>query len=147
MGWLSSLRIPSLPPIAQAQPLQLNIFKSTVDILHICRRTRSVFLSIMGIFWFWLVGAVVLSILPAYCKQTLNANEHVVTFFLALFSLGVGIGSILCEKLSFNHLELGLVPVGSFGISLFALDLFLVGQPTLQAPLVTVGVLLGTPVG
>ena len=147
MGWLSSLRIPSLPPIAQAQPLQLNIFKSTVDILRICRRTRSVFLSILGISWFWLVGAVVLSILPAYCKQTLNANEHVVTFFLALFSLGVGIGSILCEKLSFNHLELGLVPVGSFGISLFALDLFLVGQPTLQAPLVTVGVLLGTPVG
>ena len=90
---------------------------------------------------------MVLSILPAYCKETLNANEHVVTFFLALFSLGVGIGSIFCEKLSFNHLELGLVPIGSFGISLFALDLFLVGQPSLQAPLVTVGVLLGTPVG
>jgi 1-acyl-sn-glycerol-3-phosphate acyltransferase len=147
MGWLNSLRIPSLPPIAQAQPLQLNIFKSTADILRICRRTRSVFLSILGISWFWLVGAVVLSILPAYCKETLNANEHVVTFFLALFSLGVGIGSIFCEKLSFNHLELGLVPIGSFGISLFALDLFLVGQPSLQAPLVTVGVLLGTPVG
>ena len=134
MGWLSSLRIPSLPPIAQAQPLQLNIFKSTVDILRICRRTRSVFLSILGISWFWLVGAVVLSILPAYCKQTLNANEHVETFFLALFSLGVGIGSILCEKLSFNHLELGLVPVGSFGISLFALE-GLVGQSVQsQAP-------------
>jgi hypothetical protein len=68
------------------------------------------------------VGAVVLSILPAYCKQTLNANEHLVTLFLALFSLGVGIGSIFCEKLSFYHLELGLAPIGSFGISLFAKD-------------------------
>ncbi|MGD8645583.1 MAG: hypothetical protein PVH37_06390 [Desulfobacterales bacterium] len=111
-----------MPPIAQAQPLQLNIFKSTADILRICRRTRSVFLSILGISWFWLVGAVVLSILPAYCKQTLNANEHLVTLFLALFSLGVGIGSIFCEKLSFYHLELGLAPIGSFGISLFAKD-------------------------
>mgnify|MGYP002064807973 FL=1 len=62
MGWLSSLRIPKLPPIAQAQPLQLNIFKSTADILGICRRTRSVFLSILGISWFWLVGAVVMGL-------------------------------------------------------------------------------------
>ena len=81
-------------------------------------------------------------------RELVTGNAYVeMGAFLALFSLGVGIGSLLCEKLSFNHLELGLVPVGSFGISLFALDLFLVGQPTLQAPLVTVGVLLGTPVG
>jgi hypothetical protein len=141
-GWLTSLKVPHLKPACPRQAVQRNIFRSTAGILGIARRTRSVFLSILGISWFWMLGAMVLSILPAYCKDTLQANEHVVTFFLALFSLGVGVGSLICEKLSYQQLELGLVPIGSFGISLFAFDLFLSGQPAWAAGQVTVGTLL-----
>ncbi len=83
------------------------------------RRVRSIFLSILGISWFWFFGAGVLSVLPAYCRQCLHGNEALITLFLALFSVGIGIGSILCGQLSARKLELGLVPFGSIGISLF----------------------------
>lgn len=129
LGCLASVRMPYLAPAAPELKFNANPLRPTFEIVRLTGKTRSVFLSILGISWFWFLGAAFLSLLPPYCKEFLNAEESVITFFLVLFSLGVGVGSLLCERLSFRKLELGLVPVGSIGLSLFSFDLFLVGRP------------------
>lgn len=109
--------------------INFGLIKPTWDVIQIARKKKSVFLSVIGISWFWFLGASLLSLFPVYAQKVLNSNEHVVTLFLALFSIGVGVGSVLCEKLSRKRLELGLVPFGTIGMSLFIFDLFLVGSP------------------
>ncbi|MGE5405418.1 MAG: MFS transporter [Candidatus Saccharibacteria bacterium] len=133
IGFGISLFVQPIPPVNPDLKLKWNPITTTWEIIQIAREVRSVFLSIIGISWFWLVGLALLSVFPTYCKDFLHANASVVTLFLALFSIGIGVGSILCEKLSFKRTELGLVPIGSLGISLFALDLFLVGDPGFAA--------------
>ncbi|MCG6535026.1 MAG: MFS transporter [Syntrophales bacterium LBB04] len=130
LGFLLSLRIKPIEPVVSGLRLNLNPVSTTIEILSITRKVKSVFNSILGISWFWFIGIAMLSIVPVYCKDLLKANESVVTLFLVLFSIGIGAGSILCERLSFKRTELGLVPIGSLGISLFALDLFWAGQPS-----------------
>jgi 1-acyl-sn-glycerol-3-phosphate acyltransferase len=108
-----------------------------------------VWLSILGLSWFWGVGWALLTLLPNFTRDTLGASEGVVTLFLALFCAGVGIGSLLCERLSSGRLELGLVPVGSIGLSVFAVDLFLAGRawPAPGGPLLSTGQFLAHPGG
>jgi 1-acyl-sn-glycerol-3-phosphate acyltransferase len=129
LGYIASLRLPVLPAVAPELRVSLNPLRPTLEILRITARTRAVFLSALGISWFWFFGTALLTLLPAYARVTLSAHEHVVTLFLALFCAGIALGSLLCEKLSGKNLELGLVPFGSFGMTLFALDLFFVGTP------------------
>lgn len=128
-GWATSRKI--LPQPAQAPRVRITLspFHPTYQLFHLARKVKSVFLSILAISWFWLLGSVVLSILPHLCKDVLGAHESVLTFFLAVFSLGVGAGALLSERLSFRTFELGLVPLGSFGMSLFALDIGLMELP------------------
>jgi hypothetical protein len=130
IGFLVSLAIKPLAPVMPELKLNLNPITTTLEILGITKKVDSIFNSILGIAWFWFLGIALLSIIPVYCKDFLQARESVVTLFLVLFSVGTGVGSLLCERLSFKRTELGLVPVGSFGLSLFTLDLFLVGQPS-----------------
>jgi 1-acyl-sn-glycerol-3-phosphate acyltransferase len=130
LGFLISLAIKPIEPVIPDLKVSTNPVTTTVEILKITRKVKSVFNSILGISWFWFIGMALVSIVPVYCKDFLQANESVVTLFLVLFSIGIGVGSILCERLSFKRTELGLVPIGSFGISLFTFDLFLVGQPS-----------------
>ena len=99
------------------------------DTYAVTTANRTVFLSVLGVSWFWFFGAAVLALLPIYTKDVLRADAHVITLFLALFCGGIGVGSLLCERLSGHKLELGLVPLGSMGMSLFAFDLFLTGVP------------------
>jgi hypothetical protein len=87
---------------------------------------KLIFYSILGISWFWFFGAAVLSLLPVYGKDFLGAGPAVITAFLASFTVGIGLGSIVCEKLSSKRVELKLVPIGSLGISVFLTDLFFV---------------------
>lgn len=129
LGWVSSLKIEPLAPVAPDLRIRLNPLSPTLDILRRASRVRSVLLSILGISWFWFLGAAILSLIPVYCAEISKGSGSLITLFLALFSVGVGIGSLLCGRLSGGKLELGLVPIGSIGISLFALDLFLVGMP------------------
>ncbi len=129
LGWGSSLKIVSLGPVDPSVKLRGNPFPVTWEIVMRIAELPSVFQSILGISWFWFFGAAILSILPAYCKDFLHGEELLITLFRALFSVGIGIGSILCGRLSAGKLELGLVPLGSMGISLFAFDLFLSGNP------------------
>jgi len=122
-GYLMSRAIPSAPPPAPDLVLNLNPLTETWRSIHFARENRSVFLSILGISWFWLYGALFLAQFPAYTKQILGAGEMAVTLLLAVFTLGIGIGSLLCERLSGGRVELGLVPLGSIGLTLFGLDL------------------------
>jgi 1-acyl-sn-glycerol-3-phosphate acyltransferase len=123
-GFLSSLAIPKLQPAAPGLKIDWRPWTSTWDNLRAAAESRPVFLSILGISWFWFYGAVVLAQLPLYTKDVLGGSEQVVTVLLVMFSAGVGIGSLLCERLSGHKVEIGLVPFGSIGLTVFAVDLF-----------------------
>jgi 1-acyl-sn-glycerol-3-phosphate acyltransferase len=88
------------------------------------RGNRTVFLSILGISWFWYFGATFVTQFPNLSRNILVGDQHVVTLLLIVFSAGIGIGSLLCERLSGHKIEIGLVPFGSIGLTLFALDLY-----------------------
>lgn len=125
-GLLMSYRVPDVPVACPELKLEANPLPSMSSLFHLLRKSEAIFNSILGISWFWFFGAAILSVLPAYCKDFLGAGEQVVTCFLAMFTCGIGIGSILCEKLSFKRVELGLVPIGSIGMTIFLIDLFFV---------------------
>jgi 1-acyl-sn-glycerol-3-phosphate acyltransferase len=147
LGYLSSLRIPALPAASPELRVRLDPILPTLEILRITRRTRAVFLSVLGISWFWFFGVAFLTVLPTYARVTLGAHEHVVTLFLSVFCVGIALGSLFCEKLSGKNLELGLVPLGSIGMSLFTLDLFFVGEPlrAASAPPLGLAAFVATP--
>jgi hypothetical protein len=132
-GYLSSRGVPSAPPAAPDLKINWNPFTETWANLQFTRRHRTVFLSVLGISWFWFYGATLLAQFPNYCKDVLGGDEHVATLMLTTFSIGVGAGSLLCERLSGDKVEIGLVPFGSIGLTLFALDLFLASPTALPA--------------
>lgn len=131
-GWITSLSIPQAQPVDPDLVVQWNPVPPTLSIFKSIQSNRAVFLSILGISWFWFFGASMLSLFPPYCKDVLVSDSSVVTGFLALFSVGIGLGSLLCGQLSRKRLELGLVPLGSIGMSIFCVDLFWVGIPQLK---------------
>ena len=124
LGFLASLAIPKAPAAAASLTFDWNPLRETWSNLKFAKENRTVFLSLLGISWFWFYGAMFLSQFPNYSKAVLGGNEHVVTLLLALFSVGVAAGSLLCERLSGHKVEIGLVPFGSIGLSVFAVDLF-----------------------
>ena len=126
LGFLASVAIPKAPAAAASLTFDWNPFRETWKNLRFAKGNRTVFLSLLGISWFWFYGALFLSQFPNYSKVVLGGNEHVVTLLLALFSVGVAVGSLLCERLSGHKVEIGLVPFGSIGLSVFAVDLFFV---------------------
>jgi 1-acyl-sn-glycerol-3-phosphate acyltransferase len=105
-----------------------NPFSETWKNLRIAHGNYVVWQSMLGISWFWFYGAVFLAQFAGFARDTLGGNEHVVTLLLALFSVGIGIGSLLCERLSGRRVELGLVPFGSIGLTIFAIDLWLASR-------------------
>jgi 1-acyl-sn-glycerol-3-phosphate acyltransferase len=116
-----------VPATAAPQPelrINWNPFSETWRNLKLARENRTVFLSLLGISWLWFVGATFLSSFFSFAKNVLSADPDVVTVLLGTFSIGIGIGSLLCERLSKRRIEIGLVPLGSIGMSVFAIDLF-----------------------
>jgi len=135
-GFLISLAIPKLAPAAPLLKIDWRPWTSTWDNIRAARESRTVFLSILGISWFWFYGAILLAQLPLYSKNVLGGSEEVVTLLLVVFSCGVGIGSLLCERLSGRKVEIGLVPFGSIGLTAFAVDLYFASPTaTVAAPL------------
>jgi len=124
-GLLLSLAMPRVKPADATLRIDWNPFRSTLASIRAARESRTVFLSVLGNSWFWFYGALVLAQLPLFVKTVIGGSESVVTLFLFVFSTGVGIGSLLCEKLSGHKVEIGLVPFGSIGLTVFALDLAL----------------------
>jgi len=131
-GYLVSRGIPHTPAVAPGLKINWNPFTETWKNLRFAQGNRVVWLSMLGISWFWYYGAILLAQFPGFSKDVLGGNETVVTVLLALFSVGIGIGSLLCEKLSGRKVELGLVPFGSIGLTIFAIDLWL-GSRNLHA--------------
>jgi MFS family permease len=126
--------LPRTPPENPSLRIDANPFRPLRDTYARITQNRTMCLSVLGVSWFWFFGAAVLSLLPMYTKDVLRADEHVITVFLALFCFGIGAGSLLCQRLSGPTLELGLVPLGSIGMTVFAFDLFLTGAPPLATP-------------
>ncbi|MGH8729004.1 MAG: MFS transporter [Burkholderiales bacterium] len=124
LGFALSFLIPRSPPPVPDLKINWNPVTETARNIKFARTNRTVFLSMVGISWFWFYGATFLSQFPNYAKDVLGGNEQVVTIMLVLFSIGIGAGSLLCERLSGRKVEIGLVPFGSIGLTLFGVDLF-----------------------
>jgi 1-acyl-sn-glycerol-3-phosphate acyltransferase len=123
-GYLASRWIPLTPAVAPELKINWNPFTETSRNLRLAYGNRVVWLSMLGISWFWFYGATYLTQFATYTKDILGGDEHVATLLLAIFSIGIGVGSLLCERLSGHKVELGLVPFGSIGLSVFAVDLY-----------------------
>jgi 1-acyl-sn-glycerol-3-phosphate acyltransferase len=122
-GLALSRFVPHSPPADPALAINWNPAQETWRILKSAAANRTVFLSILGISWFWLYGAMLVTQFPNLVRNLLHGGEQMVTLLLVVFSVGIGAGSLLCERLSGHKIELGLVPFGSIGLTLFALDL------------------------
>ena len=144
-GWLVSRGIPNTPAVAPDLALNWNPFTETAKNLRFAYGNRVVWLSMLGISWFWFYGATFLTQFPNYAKDVLGGDEHVVTLLLALFSIGIGVGSLLCERLSGRKVEIGLVPFGSIGLTIFAVDLWFASRSMHATGLQGVAAFLAQP--
>ena len=119
-GYLASRFIPPAPPAASTGRFCWNPVTVIAGMARAAAAKRSVLLSILGISWFWLLGSVVLTQMPNYGKEVLNANETVTTALMATLTVGIGVGSIMCEWLSGRRVDIGLTPIGSLGLTAVA---------------------------
>lgn len=124
LGYWVSRDIPLSPAADPDLKINWNPFTETWRSIAFVRGNRVVWLSILGISWFWFYGATVLAQFPNYAKDVLGGDESVFILLLSVFSLGIGVGSLLCEKLSGNKVEIGLVPFGAIGLTVFGVDLY-----------------------
>ena len=130
-GYIASRGIPVTRAVDPELEINWNAWTETWRIVGFARERRSVFLSILGVSWFWFFGSALTVQVPAYTLNVLSGSEDVTTVLLVAFAVGVGGGSLLCEKLSAHRIELGLVPFGSIGLSVFAIDLYF-AQPAVH---------------
>ena len=124
LGRLAAGLIPLTPATDAKLKVNWNPVTETWRNLRLARSNASVFRSLLGISWMWFFGAMFLSQFPSFAKDVLHGDEHVASLLLVVFSIGIGTGSLLCEKLSRHHVEIGLVPLGAIGMSLFSADLY-----------------------
>ncbi|HZH43773.1 MAG TPA: MFS transporter [Lysobacter sp.] len=144
-GNLTSRAIPPVDAGAPALRLQWNPLPESLRIWRLTRKQLAVRNSVLGVSWFWFVGTVLTSNLPVYAETYLGGSPTLYVFALALFSVGVGVGSLLCEKLSGRVVEIGLVPLGAFGISAFVFDLYFAQPVASVAKGLTIGGFLAQP--
>ena len=116
--------VPSAPATDPGLKVNFNPVTETWRNLKLAHGNIVVFRSLLGISWMWFFGAVFLSQFPSFAKEVLHGNEQVASLLLVVFSIGIGTGSLLCEVLSRRHVEIGLVPLGAIGMSVFAIDLY-----------------------
>lgn len=124
LGRVAAGFVPHSPAADPALAINWNAFSETWKNLKYAKDNRTVFLAMLGVSWLWFFGAIFLSSFAGFAKEVLGGNEQVVTLLLATFSIGIGIGSLLCEKMSGDKVEIGLVPFGSIGMTVFAVDLY-----------------------
>lgn len=133
LGWFASRSIPSAPAASPELNVSLNIWTSSLEIIKVTRQNKPVFLSILANSWFWFFGSVVLTQFPAFAKDVLGGDASVATLLLATFSIGIGLGSFCCSIFSGGKVEIGLVPIGALGITIFTWSLASTGlQPGVE---------------
>jgi 1-acyl-sn-glycerol-3-phosphate acyltransferase len=123
-GYLYSRRIPLADAADPDLEINWNIFTETVNNLSFLNKNQVVLNSVLGISWFWFFGATFLVQIPSYSQNVLGGDKNLMSALLALFIIGISTGSLLCEKLSGKQVEIGLVPFGAIGLTLFGLDLY-----------------------
>jgi len=123
-GYLFSRRIPKAKAACPDLKINWNIFSETFRNLKFLNENRVVLNSVLGISWFWFFGATFLVQIPSYSQNVLGGDENLMSTLLALFIIGISTGSLLCERLSGKQVEIGLVPFGAIGLTLFGLDLY-----------------------
>ena len=143
LGLMSSFSIPATQPAAAALTIHYNFLIETRDIIRHARQHPVIFRSILGISWFWLFGASFLSQFPTFAKDVVGGNEQVVTLFLATFTIGIAIGSLLCNRLLKGEIAATYVPLGIIGMTLFTVDMYLASSSLLP---VETGALIGAGV-
>jgi len=124
LGRLAAQFVPATPATEPGLKVNWNPITETWANLKLAHGHLAVFRSLLGISWLWFFGAVFLSQFPVFAKDVLHGDEHVASLLLVVFSVGVGMGSLLCETLSREHVEIGLVPLGAIGMTVFAGDLW-----------------------
>ncbi len=135
-GWVSSQSIPRAKAADESLRVDWNFIYQTFHLLRYIVSEKGIFVAIIAISWFWFIGATYLSLVPTYTRDYLMGDELVTIALLTAFSIGIGTGSLMCERLSGGKIEPGLVPIGAMGLTVFAVDLFLIGSPqTLEIPL------------
>ncbi len=137
-GYVASRGIPSAPAPSPELRIDWNPVTEAKRVVGSLKHNRPVLLSILAISWFWFFGASFLTQFNNYTKDVLVGGPQVVTLLLTVFSVGIGAGSLLCERLSGHKIELGIVPFGSLGMTIFAADLYF-ASPDLVAPAVLAG--------
>jgi len=138
----------AIPPSPSTDPrlrINWNPFSETWRNLKLAHRNTVVFRSVLGISWMWFFGAVFLSMFPSFAKDVLHGNEQVASLLLVVFSIGIGIGSLLCETLSRRHVEIGLVPLGAIGMSVFSIDLYFASRGLPPAAGLSLGPFVSQP--
>src|SRR5687767_10872373 len=124
LGRAMSHFVPATPATAPNLTINWNPFTETWANLKLAHGNTVVFRSLLGISWMWFFGAVFLAQFPSFAKEVLHGDEHVASLLLVVFSVGIAIGSLLCETLSRRHVEVGLVPLGAIGMTVFSVDLY-----------------------
>ncbi len=124
VGRVMAQAVPLSPATDPGLKINWNPFTETWRNLKLAHGNVVVFRSVLGISWMWFFGAVFLSMFPAFARDVLHGNEQVASLLLVVFSIGIGVGALLCEVLSKRHVEIGLVPMGALGMSVFAIDLY-----------------------
>lgn len=128
IGWLSSRQVPLAEAKAPTLAIDFNPLREGRKLYHLAREKHEVLLAILGISWFWMIGASYLTQIPNFSVTTLHGEPGLIALLLSAFTVGIAIGSLLCEQMSGHKIEIGLVPFGALGISVFGIDLFFAGQ-------------------
>jgi 1-acyl-sn-glycerol-3-phosphate acyltransferase len=144
-GNITARMIPKVDAGAPDLKINWNPIPESLAVLRLAKKQKAVRNAILGVSWFWFVGTMLTSQLPTYAVVNLGGEPTLYIFALALFSVGTGVGSLLCEKLSGRTVEIGLVPLGAFGMTAFMLDLYFARAGTATAAGLGVGAFVAQP--
>ena len=145
LGRATAQVVPASPSTDPGLRINWNPVSETWRNLKLAHGNLVVFRSLLGISWMWFFGAVFLAEFPSFAKEVLHGDEHVASLLLVVFSVGIGIGSLLCEVLSRRHVEIGLVPLGAIGMSIFSIDLYAASRGLAPSPGYTLSAFVAQP--
>ena len=146
LGYLASRQIPALPAPDPSLKLNPNFLGETVKLMRYVSGHSAIWKATLGISWFWFVGAVFLAQVPTFTKVLVGGNEALVTFFLAIFSIGIGVGSFLAARITQGRIRLTSVPFAAIGMAIFTVDLYFAARslPPASENLIGIGGFLST---